>query len=332
MNIIIENIILISKNILTNTTNQSMMNNYISCMKRHVHDIATLLILEENNIKINVSDKLIKLLLHNKNQPEQRSKEWLELRKSRITASEAASAIGMNKYTSTDPEKCIIKYVKEKAGLVKSSFNPIFTQFGNKYEPIANQFYEQHTNNKVFEGKLIEHPYHKILAASPDGIVLTPDGNVKLLEIKCPAKQKPLNRSILHKDLQHYWIQMQLQMQCCSVDTADFLDCEINEYNNEYEYDNDETFIQKGILVELLDGKNERFYKYPSFNTNKESILAECNSIIEIYKDNKPKLVYWKLNSYTLTEISIDKQWFDTYLPKFYRTWKAVTKLRESSN
>lgn len=127
-----------------------------------------------------VSKKVLRLLL--KHQIKQRSGEWYASRKSCLTASDAATALGQNPYKT--PQELI----KSKAGFYDSA--PIdpgmqrAVEHGIKYEDEAAAAYAVQRPDLVpfFELGLIMHEKHPFLGASPDRI--TKDGI--LIEIKVP--------------------------------------------------------------------------------------------------------------------------------------------------
>jgi len=138
---------------------------------------------------------------------EQRSQEWLELRGKMLTASDAATAIGVNVYEK--PNDLILK----KCGLNKFEGNEA-TEHGNKYENIARDIYCERYNEVAHEIGLYPHPVYTWLGGSPDGI--TESG--KLLEIKCP-----LRRKITDEVPEHYMPQLQLLMEILDLEECDFI-------------------------------------------------------------------------------------------------------------
>ena len=95
--------------------------------------------------------------------PEQRSPEWYEMRKEKLTASSLASAIGKCHFTTR--EELLLSKIEDKPYIS----NPI-TEWGVKYEDIAILFYEELYNVKVLDFGLIPHPTFNAFGASPDGI------------------------------------------------------------------------------------------------------------------------------------------------------------------
>ena len=138
---------------------------------------------------------------------EQRSQEWLALRETMLTASDAATAVGDNPYET--PEGLYIK----KVGGRKFSGNAA-TERGTILEPIARDLYDARFNKKSHEIGLVQHPVYPWLGGSADGI--TECG--RLIEIKCP-----LTRKIDNKIPKHYIAQIQLNMEILNLDECDFI-------------------------------------------------------------------------------------------------------------
>ena len=175
-------------------------------------------------------------------QPVQKSKEWFDMRNNMLTASNCGAAIGQCKYSSikeTVLEKLFGRVFKENR----------FVYHGKKYEKIAIMIYEIIYNSKVGEFGLIQHPKIPYLGASPDGISmsLTLDGKMnklmgRMLEIKCPPSRAIQNNGKIKGDIcpDYYWIQVQMQLECCDLPECDFWQCHLIEYSNEKEFFNDD--------------------------------------------------------------------------------------------
>ncbi len=138
---------------------------------------------------------------------EQRSPEWLALRENMLTASDAATAIGANPYEK--PHDLLVK----KVGKKKWDGNEA-TRRGTELEPIARDMYDARYNRRSHEIGLVQHPVHKWLGGSPDGV--TEDG--LLIEIKCP-----LTRKITPKVPKHYIAQIQVLMEILELEECDFI-------------------------------------------------------------------------------------------------------------
>lgn len=138
---------------------------------------------------------------------EQRSEEWLALRGTMLTASDLASAIGDNPYEK--PSDLLLK----KCGAVKWGGNAA-TAHGTLLEPIARDLYDARYGRKSHEIGLVQHPVHKWLGGSPDGV--TEDG--RLIEIKCP-----LTRKITPAVPKYYLPQIQLLLEVLDLEACDFI-------------------------------------------------------------------------------------------------------------
>ena len=161
--------------------------------------------------------------------PEQRSKEWYELRKGMLTASSLACALGDDHFKSRD--QLILEKVENKE--IPFVPNPI-TEWGVKYEEIATKFYESLNSVEIIEFGLIPHPNFTIFGASPDGICSNDSPNEyvgRMLEIKCPPKRK-FTKTVP----KHYWYQMQGQLECCDLEECDFLQVKLQEYDSFEDY------------------------------------------------------------------------------------------------
>jgi putative phage-type endonuclease len=82
----------------------------------------------------------------------QKSQEWLDLRMGMLTASDAASAIGVNKYET--PHQLLLK----KCGKGEPFFGNEATRHGEKYEDEARILYEQTTRGSCSRIRLVSTP------------------------------------------------------------------------------------------------------------------------------------------------------------------------------
>ena len=174
----------------------------------------------------------------------QKSEEWLALRGNLLTASDAATAIGVNKYET--PAELLLK----KCGRGIPFFGNSITKHGEKYEDEARILYEQRHGEVVHELGLCPHPVHKWLGGSPDGV--TESG--KLVEIKCPPM-----RQILPEVPAHYMPQLQLCMQILDLEEADFI-----------EYKPAETNWPKPEEFQVLNVKRDREWWKTNFSLMKQ--------------------------------------------------------------
>lgn len=146
-------------------------------------------------------------------QPEQRTEAWYAARHTRLTASDAATALGLNPYET--PEALILK----KCGLGERFEGNEATAHGQKWEPYVAEKFCREYGYTHYEGGLLPHPEIPFLGGSPDGLLVNAEGECALLEIKCP-----LRRRITGVVPVYYMPQLQLLMSICDLEKAYFVE------------------------------------------------------------------------------------------------------------
>ena len=246
---------------------------------------------------------------------EQRSQEWYDVRKLMITASDMATVTNDNPYQKS------IAVLRKKCGLDDKFTGNKFTEWGIKYEEIANMIYEIDYNTKVIEFGLIQHPNISFIGASPDGI--TVDGI--MLEIKCPYVRQ-LKPDYEHNGVPHYyWIQVQIQLEVCELEYCDFQQCKLEEYDSKEEFDEDNFDGYKGCVVcEKLDNYKLKYHYPPSLKMTED----ELNKWLDQYTDDKYYVTWWKLVDILYTRVKRDREWFRDKLPVIEKFWQDVVYYR----
>jgi putative phage-type endonuclease len=243
------------------------------------------------------SDQYEKLI--NIPQPVQKSKEWFDLRNNMITASSCGAIIGESKYES------VRAVLIDKLGYGEKFKENKFVYHGKKYEKIAIMIYERIYNSKIGEFGLIQHPNIPYLGASPDGISMnvTLDGSFnnrvgRMLEIKCPLSRKILNKGKIKGDIcpDYYWVQVQMQLECCNLEECDFWQCSISEYDNRESFLNDkledtihtDSYIKltNSNLLQDLDTENNGSNEIKIDNRIKKGVIIE---LYPVDTSNVPK-------------------------------------------
>lgn len=258
-------------------------------------------------------------------QPEQKTKEWYEMRNNMLTASDWGTVLGENHYSNSN------EVLKKKCG-DNAFFTNAAMQWGNKYESVAVLIYEHRNDVKVLEFGCLQHPFIPFLGASPDGI--TEDG--VMLEIKCPTSRK-----ITGIPPRYYWCQVQGQLEVCELDRCDFLECSIKEYTSEEDYLNDNfngNFLlnkygnEKGVVVEIFKKSDKTFF----FDY---SPVCFINKELELWKDvinfkyNKDNFIvssysYWYLEEVSCVPIYRNQEWFNEAKVQLEIFWNKVLKYR----
>lgn len=272
---------------------------------------------------------------------EQRSPEWYRQRHGMITASSCADALHKNPYstyqhllaTKVFPEACFEP-------------NPAM-HHGVKYEPIACMLYQKMgyaAGGTVQEFGLIGHPTLSFLGASPDGIVV--DGNRRgtMIEIKCPFRRKIRSANTLKSmGLEYYWIQIQVQLECCDLETCDFWQCDIKELETKEEWDSyadgpkgciiewlspeSEEKKQKGLVVEF-----EAQYVYPPLDVMVDNKWEEwLGTTLPLYQQRVHRVIWWHLKKCLCTTVKRDPEWFQQdALPQLQKFWDEVIYYRNN--
>ena len=173
-----------------------------------------------------VHTKITQLL--NIPQYEQRSPEWFNQRKDKLTSSDAATVLCINPYSKSH------ELLFQKCGIERPFISNVATLHGQRYEDTAIEIYCRITGkiNHNF-GLLCYSDVHKdlsdhnseydFIAGSPDGIaesINNPDIEPILIEVKCPYK-RPIKDGIIPD---YYMPQVQLNLFICNLSIADFIE------------------------------------------------------------------------------------------------------------
>ena len=296
--------------------------------------------MSEHTLERNI--QRVKELL-NKPQVEQRTPEWFAQRATVMTASEVSSCLPRNeqvckpyvdlfnlsdfkysKRAGCNPYQTCNKYIISKCSEFFEGHAYIdskYTIHGKKYENIAQRLYRNVYNTSILEFGLLMHDTYDWLGASPDGI--TPEGT--LLEIKCPLSRE------IHPDYipLYYWIQVQQQLEVCDLDVCDFLECNISQIDNEYEWNNIVVSGKKdkGIILENSKVSDDTRWVYPpdKLQTQEEYILWYT----EFIKNNEGYIpLYYIINDWNIIRIKRDKEWWKIACPIIHETIMKVRQLQ----
>ncbi len=164
----------------------------------------------------------------------QKSEEWLNQRRGKLTSSDAATALGLNPYKTKD------ELVLEKCGAGRSFFGNEATKHGELYEDEAIEIYcklmgkENHNfgmigfkdldpvREKRESSKKYIHDRYYFLGGSIDGVALDLNNQEGLvgLEAKCPFRRK-----IKHGEIpEHYLPQVHLNMFIYDLHIMDYIE------------------------------------------------------------------------------------------------------------
>lgn len=259
-------------------------------------------------------DQLAKLL--ESPQVEQRTEKWYAMRKTMVTASDFAQALGDGKFGSQK------QFYQKKCGYEEEKFNPNIPplKWGVMFEPVACSIYEMRMNTKIHEFGLIPHATCDFFGASPDGIS---DQGI-MLEIKCPYKRKITGEIPLQ-----YYYQIQGQLDVCGLEECDYLECEFEEYNDREDFLDDRTHnYERGIIIEYLETASSitPMYKYSDivYRQKTEDILKwaeETSSDPSLYN---VKVRYWKLRVYNVVRVYKNETFVKEKIGELACVWDQV--------
>lgn len=173
---------------------------------------------------------------------EQRTEEWFEQRKGRVTASSVGAILGLSPYMKR--EDVMRNMVREYHGYEREFKGNNATEYGTFHEDMAVMDYQLKTGNVV--AKTGFHTFGNWIGASPDGII----DMWTLIEIKCPYGQRdkipPVFKTLEQQP--HYYAQIQIQMFVTKTNKCDFYQWSPNGDSLEtVAYD--EAWIEKHIPI-----------------------------------------------------------------------------------
>ena len=273
-----------------------------------------------------ISNRIIKLREYRKQlkyllsipQVQQRSPEWYDLRKERLTASATAQAIGKGKFGNRN-QLLQSKAFPENDKWAPTTYGPMY--HGTMLEAMTSRCYSQRNNDiNIYDFGMIKHPTLSCYGASPDGI--TEMGI--MVEIKTPYR-----RQVDGNIPEEYMLQMQGQMAACGFTECEFVDCKIDILPNESAYiDATKTIgnVDHGIIIEHRDEKgNPTFVYSPPYLTN-----LECIDWKKKYNQPYTKISYWKLYKIIPTRVYFDEKLWNDLIPQIETFWNDVLLLRKS--
>ena len=290
-------------------------------------------------------ESLRKLDTINQLQPKQRTIEWYNYRHNRFSASSIWKLLStLSQYNSLILEKCKPPAGVQQSTPVTNYNNP--RNWGVKYEPLSIMVYEDKHPTTIVKTDYgcIPHPIHPFIAASPDGINISPE---------CPEKYGRMvevkniyNREITGIPLEEYWIQMQIQMETCGLEVCDFLETRFKEYSCEEDFYLDISPEYKGVILFLLgkegisgsengsiSGNSENRFEYmPLYvNLEKKHVDKWIREIREKVSDTHLiyETVYWYLDEYSCVVVERNTLWFESVLSIFEEAWNIVVSERK---
>jgi putative phage-type endonuclease len=315
--------------------NEWFDNNMDYCPHRtNCHTLSNTLIhsfgLNEEFANNYISDKLKIIYEKDASNPAQRTPEWYLHRYNMLTASNLYKALGSDSNkNSLIYEKCKpleTEYTESKWISTEGSLH-----WGVKYEPLTVLLYEHLTGAKVGHFGCIVHPEYNFLGASPDGIVINPESPLygRLVEIK-----NIYNRDMDGIPSEAYWVQTQIQMQCCDLPDCDFVETRFKEYESKEAFLSEEDPDKKrGIILHFI--KRDSTSNIPHYEYSPPSLsIDQLDEWVESTTSNiDPQLIlfkthYWNLDEICISTIYRNDAWFQGALPHFKEIWETIQRER----
>jgi putative phage-type endonuclease len=157
---------------------------------------------------------------------EQRSPEWFEQRRKRVTASSVGAILGHDPYR--DRNDVMRAMARDALGAPSEFDGNIATRYGQANEQNARLDFELETGLSIDDAPFVA--FDDWAGASPDGWV----GDNAIIEIKCPFSLRKETQPVFKKltDQQHYLDQVQFQLFCTGKDKAHFF--QWSPYGNDW--------------------------------------------------------------------------------------------------
>lgn len=213
----------------------------------------------------------------------QRTPEWYEIRRTLLTASDVAGALGIKPFASY---KGCTRADLLKKKLENRPFANMFTAHGQKYEDEARDLMASFLGEKVIDFGLLVHPQHSWLAASPDGV--TESG--KCVEIKCPLRRAIQPGVIPH----HYVSQVQVQMAVCNLDSTLFVQYKPAHMNPDRKpflditvVERDDAWLERNLPI-MKSFYDEYIGALETYVPEPLPPLHQCSIVDRMYDDEPP--------------------------------------------
>lgn len=274
-------------------------------------------------------------------QPKQKSAEWYEFRHNILTASNVWKVFSTpSQYNSLVYEKCrpyqMDEHLEGMGWKHPTSTNAM--HWGVRYEPVSIAIYCSLNQTCVGEFGCIVHPTIPYLAASPDGINI--DANNDKLYGRMIEVKNIVNREITGVPLEHYWIQMQVQMEVCNLNECDFIETRFKEFETEIDFYS-WTASQKGVILYFLpkprfgmvfgNGSDDGHYVYMPIDHPTDMMSVEQwiqRQKLERPEENCIHTTYWYLDQYSCVFVPRNRAWFSSVLPQITDCWRTIERER----
>ena len=151
---------------------------------------------------------------------QQRTDEWFQARRGKLTASNLASLLGLVKWCSRQQAYDRVLGAEEAARKPENHFANRACEWGTTHERDGVLSYMTKTGNLVNMTGLHVHKDIPWIAGSPDGFV----GSEGLIEVKCPYFRKKDGSPRLHSQVPiYYYLQMNALLEITEREWCDYV-------------------------------------------------------------------------------------------------------------
>jgi len=190
---------------------------------------------------------------------EQRSEEWYEIKRLKMSASNAQAIMANGKGLESYCREIVRKHVANE----EDRYTNDAMERGIELEAEARTIYEMETCSNVTEVGFVELDFN--VGCSPDGLIDT-DG---LIEIKCPTNKVFFDYMLDGKIDTGYLAQMQMQMYVCDRSWCDYV-----VYNPNF---------PKSIIIKRVDRDEEMICKLETgLEEGRMKISEISNRLVEV--------------------------------------------------
>jgi putative phage-type endonuclease len=247
----------------------------------------------------------------------QRTPEWLALRHTLISASDAAQALGKGKFGSAKD------FLRKKIGFEAPCLGPAPPPcvWGTMMEPVAQAIYVHMTGLRVHEFGLIPHASCPYFGASPDGI----NENGVMLELKCPWR-----RSIDGSVPLQYWYQMLGQLDVCGLQEVDYLEAKLEELPEHIfwkECATSTALVYRGVVVERANAAVNARYTYSGVKDDPETLKAWL-ALQQDQHTGGMRVHFWQAKRVHLKRLYHEPDTIAAILQELAPVWQQVLRYR----
>ena len=260
-------------------------------------------------------EEIVKYLLDNYGQDDQRTQVWHTKRGQMLTASEIYKST-KNATPAMRRELMMSKLVPR---IETSGSGARALIWGTRFEPIAKDIYSMIHDIDITDTSCVPHPIHSFLGASPDGLITSSGprfGN--LIEFKCPISRVFTDTTPIPDT---YFHQMQLQLECTQLDLCEYVEFQFKEVSYNEWFESNVEYKSAFAYSPSGEVRYRDFLDKTPIQEWKEKYLSDADDWT---------IVYWILVKHRSLNVLKDPTWLETNLPYFQATWTEIQEHRQN--